>query len=57
MTVAVRGELPEGLAFTTFHFSDDVDVNVLTVDAWDPKSGTSEFKATAIRVDKLAGAR
>lgn len=57
MTVAVRGELPEGLAFTTFHFADDADVNVLTVDAWDPKSGTSEFKATAIRVDKLAGAR
>jgi predicted molibdopterin-dependent oxidoreductase YjgC len=57
MTVAVRGELPEGLAFTTFHFSDDADVNVLTVDAWDPKSGTSEFKATAIRVDKLVGVR
>jgi formate dehydrogenase major subunit len=26
---------------------------VLTLDAWDPKSGTAEFKATAIRVDKL----
>jgi hypothetical protein len=25
---------------------------VLTLDAWDPKSGTAEFKATAIRVDK-----
>ena len=57
MTVAVRGELPPGLAFTTFHFADDADVNVLTIDAWDPKSGTSEFKATAIRVDKLAAAR
>ena len=54
MTVAVRTELPSGLAFTTFHFADDADVNVLTVDAWDPKSGTSEFKATAIRVDRLA---
>ena len=31
-----------------------VTVNVLTNDAWDPKSGTSEFKATAIRVEKLA---
>ena len=57
MTVAVRDELPRGLAFTTFHFADDADVNVLTIDAWDPKSGTSEFKATAIRVEKLAGAR
>jgi formate dehydrogenase major subunit len=38
----------------TFHFPDDVDVNVLTIDATDPKSGTAEFKAAAIRVDKLA---
>ena len=27
--------------------------NVLTIDAIDPKSGTAEFKATAIRIDKL----
>jgi formate dehydrogenase major subunit len=25
---------------------------VLTLDAWDPKSGTAEFKATAIRVER-----
>ncbi|MGN6794872.1 MAG: hypothetical protein ACTHJW_20990, partial [Streptosporangiaceae bacterium] len=30
--------------------------NILTLDAWDPKSGTAEFKATAIRVDKLDAA-
>ena len=41
----------------TMHFPDDVDVNVLTIDATDPKSGTAEFKATAIRVDKLNGGR
>jgi len=35
------------------HFPDDVDVNVLTLDAWDPKSGTAAFKATAIRVEPL----
>lgn len=45
--------LRAGLAFMTFHFPDEVDTNALTVDAWDPKSGTSEFKATAIRIDKL----
>jgi formate dehydrogenase major subunit len=39
----------------TFHFGDEVDVNVLTMDAWDPKSGTAEFKATAVRVEKLNG--
>jgi formate dehydrogenase major subunit len=37
----------------TFHFPDQVDTNVLTIDATDPRSGTAEFKATAIRVEKL----
>jgi len=45
--------LKPGLAFMTFHFPDDVDVNILTIDATDPKSGTAEFKAAAIRVEKL----
>ena len=31
-------------------------VNVLTIDATDPKSGTAEFKAAAIRVEKLTAA-
>jgi formate dehydrogenase major subunit len=48
--------LRPGLAFMTFHFEDDVATNVLTIDATDPKSGTAEFKAAAIRIDKLAGA-
>ena len=51
--------LRPGLAFMTFHFPDQVDTNQLTIDATDPKSGTAEFKAAAIRVEKLepAGAR
>jgi predicted molibdopterin-dependent oxidoreductase YjgC len=50
--------LRPGLAFMTMHFADDVDVNVLTIDATDAKSGTAEFKATAIRVERLgAGER
>ena len=44
--------LRPGLAFMTLHFPDQVATNVLTLDTWDPKSGTAEFKATAIRVDK-----
>ena len=44
-----RGLRP-GLAFMTLHFPDEVDTNVLTIDATDPKSGTAEFKATAIRI-------
>jgi predicted molibdopterin-dependent oxidoreductase YjgC len=47
--------LRPGLAFMTFHFPDQIDVNLLTIDATDPKSGTAEFKATAVRVDKLNG--
>jgi len=54
MTVAVDPDLPVGLAFTTFHFPEQADVNQLTCDVWDPKSGTSEFKAAAIRVQKLS---
>ena len=46
--------LRPGLAFMTLHFQDDVPVNVLTIDATDPKSGTAEFKATAIRIEKTA---
>ena len=45
--------LRPGLAFMTFHFPDQVDTNQLTIDATDPKSGTAEFKAAAIRVEKL----
>jgi formate dehydrogenase major subunit len=37
----------------TLHFPDEVATNQLTIDATDPKSGTAEFKATAIRVEKL----
>ena len=46
--------LRPGLAFMTLHFQDEVATNLLTIDATDPKSGTAEFKATAIRVDKIA---
>jgi predicted molibdopterin-dependent oxidoreductase YjgC len=46
--------LRPGLAFMTFHFQDQVQTNILTIDAVDPKSGTAEFKAAAIRVEKIA---
>ncbi len=42
-----------GLVFMSLHAPDEVDVNQLTIDAWDPKSGTAEFKATAVRIEKL----
>jgi formate dehydrogenase major subunit len=50
--------LRPGLAFMTLHFPDEVATNRLTIDTYDPKSGTAEFKATAIRVERIkAGAR
>ena len=51
--IRIDESLRPGLTFMTMHFQDDVAVNLLTIDATDPKSGTAEFKATAIRIDKL----
>jgi len=51
--VRVDQTLRAGLAFMTLHFPDEVETNILTIEATDPKSGTAEFKAAAIRVDKL----
>jgi predicted molibdopterin-dependent oxidoreductase YjgC len=51
--VHVDDTLRAGLAFMTLHFPDQVETNVLTIDATDPKSGTAEFKASAIRVERL----
>jgi predicted molibdopterin-dependent oxidoreductase YjgC len=53
--VRADASLRPGLAFMTLHFQDEVPVNRLTIDATDPKSGTAEFKATAIRIEKLGG--
>jgi predicted molibdopterin-dependent oxidoreductase YjgC len=51
--VRIDPGLRPGLAFMSLHFPDEVDVNALTIEANDPKSGTAEFKATAIRIEKL----
>jgi len=45
--------LRAGLVFMTLHFQDEVKTNVLTVDYTDPKSGTAEFKACAVRVEPV----
>ena len=53
MDVRIQPDIPAGLTFTTFHFPELVDANVLTNDEWDRRSGTSEFKAASIRISKL----
>ena len=52
--VRLDDSLRPGLAFLSIHFPDQVAANLLTIDATDPKSGTAEFKAAAIRIDKLS---
>jgi formate dehydrogenase major subunit len=51
--VRVDRGLRLGLVFMTLHFPEQVETNVLTIDATDPKSGTAEFKAAAVRIDRL----
>ncbi len=51
--VRIDDGLRPGLVFMTYHFPEQVDVNQLTIEAIDPKSGTAEFKASAVRIDKL----
>jgi formate dehydrogenase major subunit len=45
--------LPAGLAFMTLHRPEQVDTNLLTIEATDPRAGTAEFKAAAICIERL----
>ena len=47
--------LRANLVFMTLHFPDDVATNLLTIDESDPKSGTAEFKACAVRIERVRG--
>lgn len=55
--VYVDPALRPGLVFMTMHFPDEVDTNALTIEATCPIAGTAEFKAAAVRVDKLVPAK
>jgi formate dehydrogenase major subunit len=50
--VRIDDGLRAGLVFMTPHFNDEVATNVLTIDAIDPKSGTAEFKAAAVQIER-----
>lgn len=52
--VHVHEGLRPGLAFMAIHYPGEADVNQLTIDVWDPKSGTTEFKATAVRIEPVS---
>jgi formate dehydrogenase major subunit len=51
--VRIDKNLRPGLVFMTMHFPDQVNTNLITIDATDPKSGTAEFKAAAVRIDRI----
>ena len=51
--IRIDRSLRPGLVFMTLHFQDEVKTNVLTVDHTDPKSGTAEFKACAVRLESI----
>jgi formate dehydrogenase major subunit len=51
--VRIDKSLRPGLVFMTMHFPDQVNTNLITIDATDPKSGTAEFKAAAVRIERL----
>src|SRR5439155_21734867 len=45
--------LRAGVVFMTLHFPDEIATNFLTINATDPRSGTAEFKACAVRVEPV----
>ena len=51
--VYVDRGLRAGVVFMTLHFPDDIATNLLTINASDPRSGTAEFKACAVRVEPV----
>ncbi|WP_047871337.1 molybdopterin oxidoreductase family protein [Nocardiopsis sp. RV163] len=51
--VSVTGAMRPGLVFMTFHFPDQVDTQLLTIDATDPIAGTAEYKAAAVRIERV----
>jgi predicted molibdopterin-dependent oxidoreductase YjgC len=51
--IKISKSSPIGLAFMSFHFPDQVDTNRLTINATDPLAGTAEFKACAIKLEKV----
>ena len=51
--VRIDKSLRPGLVFMSMHFPDQVNTNLITNDATDPKSGTAEFKAAAVKIERI----
>ncbi len=51
---SVTERSPAGTVFLSFHFPQEVLTNLLTTDAYDPITETPEFKACAVRIEKIS---
>ncbi len=51
--VKITDRSPAGVVFMSFHFPGSTLTNLLTTDAHDPIAETPEFKACAVRIDKI----
>src|ERR671917_81426 len=49
----VTDKVSPGLVFLGYHFPEDAPVNQLTINAVDPRSGTAEFKACAVKIEPV----
>ncbi|RSD26154.1 formate dehydrogenase H subunit alpha, selenocysteine-containing [Mesobacillus subterraneus] len=49
----ITEQVVPGLVFMSFHWSE-VPTNVLTLNEYDPISGTAEFKACAVKIETIA---
>lgn len=50
----ITDKVSPSLVFLGYHFPEQAPVNQLTINAVDPRSGTAEFKACAVKVETLA---
>lgn len=54
VAVKITDRSPPGVVFMSFHFPGKTLTNLLTTDASDPITETPEFKACAVRIERLA---
>lgn len=48
----VTGEIPEGMVWMSFHFSEG-NANWLCNNVYDPETKTAEYKACAVKIDRI----
>lgn len=51
--IKISKKNPRGLVFMTFHFPDQADTNLLTLNATCPLAGTAEYKACAVKIEHV----